>query len=68
MSFTLHVLGQVPLRLEAEVTILASERSHVGVGPDVFLQHIQVHFYYQMDQVSSVQKISKNPIKYRKGH
>ena len=33
------MFGQVPLRLEAEVTILAGERSHVGVSPDVFLQH-----------------------------
>ena len=33
------MFGQVPLRLKAEVAILASERSHVGVGSDVFLQH-----------------------------
>ena len=39
VSLALHVFGQVPLGLEAEVTILASERPHVGVGPDVFLQH-----------------------------
>ena len=39
VSLRLHVLRQVPLRLERKATMPASVRPKVGVGPDVFLEH-----------------------------
>ena len=33
------MLSQIPFCLETEVAVLASEGSHIGVGPDVFLEH-----------------------------